>query len=275
MPTINITVADKKATTVGTPVIVCGNSDYTIAVTFDDEWSGSTAKTARFVYVVDGDRVFTDVPFTGDTVEVPVLVNVSEVQVGFYTNDLRTTVGALIPCRRSIRCGTGAPYEPTPSQYDKIMALINSVGGGSFELINEITTTEDADIVTLTLDSSGEVFELDAAVLYAQVAAGSASGTVSTQFKVSASESIASATISTGISTNKRYWRAQLVNFHGMWDLQQTGSIAASTISVVSANQKFVGLVEQSIAYVAIIRTGSVMLPAGSVFTLYGIRRRV
>ena len=112
-------------------------------------------------------------------------------------------------------------------------------------------------------------------MLYAQVAAGSASGTVSTQFKVSASESIASTTISTGISTNKRYWRAQLVNFHGMWDLQQTGSIAASPISVVSANQKFVGLVEQSIAYVAIIRSGSVMLPAGSVFTLYGIRRRV
>lgn len=273
MPTINITVADKKATTVGAPVIVCDNSDYTIAVTFDDEWSGATAKTARFVYVVDGERVFTDVPFTGDTVGVPVLSNVGEVLVGFYTDDLRTTVGALIPCRRSIRSGTGEPYKPTPSQYDQIMAMINGLRGGSFEFINEITTTEDADVVTLTLDSSGEVFELDAAVLYAQVAAGSAAGTVNTQFKVSASESIASTTISTAISTSKRHWRAQLVNFHGMWDLRQTGSIAASTISAVSANQKFIGLAEQSIQNVSIIRTGSVMLPAGSIFTLYGIRR--
>ena len=130
MPTIKVNVTNKKAAVVGHPVIVCGNSDYTVTVTFDDEWSGAAAKTARFAYVADGRTVYTDVPFTGDTVAVPVLVDVGEVQVGFYTDNLRTTTAALIYCRRSIRCRTGEPYEPTPSQYAQIMSLINSIGGG-------------------------------------------------------------------------------------------------------------------------------------------------
>lgn len=273
MPTININVADKKAAAVGAPVIVCDNSDYTIAVTFDDEWSGATAKTARFVYVVDGERVFTDVPFTGDTVAVPVLSNVGEVLVGFYMDDLRTTVGALIPCRRSIRSGTGEPYKPTPSQYDQIMAMINGLRGGSFEFINEITTEEAADRIAITLDSSGAAFELDAAVVYAKVAAGTAATSVLVQYGASESELLASGSITTAISTNARHWNSRLTNFHGMWDLRQTSSIASSTVSTVYANQTFLGLVEQGVGAVLITRTGSAPIPAGSNFIVYGVRR--
>lgn len=121
---ITISITDKHANTVGAPVIVCGNSGYSITFEFDGEWDGIDIKTARFVYVRDGALQYEDVIFSGDTVDVPVLANIKEVFVGVYAGDLQTTTPARIPCEASIRCGTGAPAEPTPDQYDQIMALL-------------------------------------------------------------------------------------------------------------------------------------------------------
>lgn len=128
---IDINIEDKRAAAVGAPTIVCGNSGYTIKFTFDDEWKLLSAKTARFVYVQDGKVKYIDVVFTGITVAVPVMANTKEVQVGVFAGNLQTTTPARIPCEPSIRCGTGAPADPTPSQYDQIMALLRPGGGGS------------------------------------------------------------------------------------------------------------------------------------------------
>lgn len=127
---ILIDIENKHAKVLGSPVIVCGNSNYTIKFTFDSEWSNLTTKTARFVYVQNGKVKYTDVVFTGDIVDVPLLSNVKEVRVGVYSGALHTTTPALIPCERSIRCGTGAPEDPTPSQYDQIISLINDTDLG-------------------------------------------------------------------------------------------------------------------------------------------------
>lgn len=121
---IKINIVDKYAMTEGAPVIVCGNDGYFVQFTFDEEWDGLDVKTARFVYVREGAIKHTDVVFTGDTVPVPVLANTKEVRVGVFAGDLRTSTPARIPCARSIRCGTGAPVDPTPSQYDQIMDLL-------------------------------------------------------------------------------------------------------------------------------------------------------
>lgn len=122
---INIVVADKRATLTGAPVIVCGNSDYSVNFTFDEEWNAAVVKTARFVYVQDGAVKYEDVVFQGNTVAVPVLFNTREVCVGVFAENLRTTTPAKIPCDYSIRCGTAAPADPTPSQYDQIVALLD------------------------------------------------------------------------------------------------------------------------------------------------------
>jgi len=127
---IKVDIVDKHATTLGAPVIICGNSDYSITFTFDDEWAEHDTKTARFAYVRAGVLQYTDVIFTGDTVDVPVLAEITEVRVGVFAGDLRTSTPARIPCEYSIRCGTGAPVEPTPDVYDQIMALLNTGGGG-------------------------------------------------------------------------------------------------------------------------------------------------
>lgn len=141
---ISINIKDKIATVEGSPVIVCGNSDYMIRFAFDDEWADKTTKTARFVYLVLGQKQYQDVVFTGDTVSVPVLANTDEVAVGVFAGELSTTTPALIPCKRSIRCGTGAPVDPTPDQYDQIMAAMAGLAPRDEWIDIADITTEDA-----------------------------------------------------------------------------------------------------------------------------------
>ena len=102
MKKLNISVANKVATySQRDGVIVCGNSDYQITFSFDSEWSAYTEKIARFKW--NGD--FKDVPFEGNVVNVPKITNATQVSIGVYAGDLRTTTPAEITCVKSILCG--------------------------------------------------------------------------------------------------------------------------------------------------------------------------
>lgn len=127
MKNINITVENKRAAVVGSPVIVCGNSDYTVTFAFDNEWSLTGPKTARFVYVKRGEVMHEDVLFDGNTVAVPVLSDVTFVNVGVFAGDLCTTTPARVNCHPSILCGSGIVQAPTPDVYSQIMALFESM----------------------------------------------------------------------------------------------------------------------------------------------------
>lgn len=128
---IKVHIKDRVAVAEGDPVIICGNSDYTVTFSFDEEWGEAKAKTARFKFRTFDGPAHIDQPFEGDTVAVPELSNVREVEVGVYVGDLNTTTGASIRCKPCIRCGGGAPKDPTPDVYDELMALINKMGGGA------------------------------------------------------------------------------------------------------------------------------------------------
>lgn len=123
---IAIEVRDKVATAPTDAVIICGNSDYSIVFTFDDEWDGLPTKTARFKYFTDAGRYHIDVLFTGDSVAVPVLTNTRRVEVGVFAGDLASTTGAAIRCEPCIRCGSDAPTAPDSNVYDQIMESLNS-----------------------------------------------------------------------------------------------------------------------------------------------------
>lgn len=124
---IHIDIAKKVARVIGTPIIVCGNSGYTVRFTYDDEWLDKAALTARFVWVHNGETYFKEVPFTGSTVAVPVLEDVTVVQVGVYAGDLQTTTPARIPCMRSILCGGGKPHaDPAEDVYNQLIQLIEA-----------------------------------------------------------------------------------------------------------------------------------------------------
>lgn len=143
---IKIQVIDKKAILTDTPVIVCGNSDYTATFTFDDEWDSTVSRTARFVYVKDGKVQHEDVVFLGNVVAVPILENVDFVDVGVFAGNLCTTTPARVRCKKSILCGSGAPHEPTPDVYNQIMVQLEEVG--RLEQVPQIEQNR-ADIVDL------------------------------------------------------------------------------------------------------------------------------
>jgi len=104
---INVTIKEKVATVSGSPVIICGNSDYTVTFTFDSEWDNLPVKQVRFSWYLNGEKQFTDVTFTGNTVAVPTLSDITALYVGVFAGDLHTTTPAKIICRYSALCGSG------------------------------------------------------------------------------------------------------------------------------------------------------------------------
>ena len=125
---ISINVAKKLASVIDAPVIICGNSDYSITFTFDQEWETLDLKTARFVYKRDGALKFVDVVFSGRTTAVPVLSNIDEVYVGVYSGELHTTTPARIICKKSILCGDSTQHEaPDPDVYQQILEAFNNM----------------------------------------------------------------------------------------------------------------------------------------------------
>ena len=100
MKNLHITVVDKIATFHQRDgEIVCGNSDYQVVFTFDDEWTDITTKTARFRW--NGENH--DVKFNGTTCHVPAINDAASVIVGVFADELSTTP-VVIPCKRSILC---------------------------------------------------------------------------------------------------------------------------------------------------------------------------
>lgn len=127
---INVSIKDRQTIVDGDPFIICGNSDYVMRFEFDAEWDNYQTRTARFVYTRRNTVKFQDVIFVGNEVQIPALFSVTSVTVGVFAGNLRTTTPARIPCRLSVRCGTGSPDNLTPSQYDRIMELLASLGAG-------------------------------------------------------------------------------------------------------------------------------------------------
>lgn len=110
--------------------IVCGNSDYIINFSFDEEWEEHDAKTARFAF---GGK-YIDVVFTGNQCPAPILSDTVAVGIGVFAGNLRTTTPALVNCRKSALCDGGAPAAPAPDVYAQIMELINKAIGGENEM---------------------------------------------------------------------------------------------------------------------------------------------
>lgn len=132
MPEIQITVKDKIAQTVGTPVIVCGNSDYTITFAFDGEWDDYAAKTLHVKYYQRGKEIYDEVLFDGDTVSLPIIRDTDMVSIGVYAGNLRTSTGARIACERCVTDGAAVHDPPTSDVYNQLMEyLANLQNGGT------------------------------------------------------------------------------------------------------------------------------------------------
>ena len=108
MPILHISVYEKIASYQKRDGdIVCGNSDYLIEFTFDDEWEDYPTKTARFIW----NGKYYDSEFTGNTCAVPIIKDAELLEVGVFAGDLQTTTRAQIDCKSSILCGNTVPVD--------------------------------------------------------------------------------------------------------------------------------------------------------------------
>ena len=80
MATVVVTVKERIATIPSGVSLVCNNPSDVIQFNFDSEWNSVTLKTARFTW----QRSYVDVPFTGNTVNVPDISKTNVVELGVY-----------------------------------------------------------------------------------------------------------------------------------------------------------------------------------------------
>lgn len=173
MTTKRITVNNRVATYRKVDgAIICGNSDYVIAFTFDSEWDGVSKKTARFIW---GGQYF-DVEFEGTQCTAPVIDNATEVEVGVYAGDLRTTTSAVIDCLPSILSGGQQPNPGTGQHYsneakaaaaraEAAVAEVQSIARDA-TVLNARITRNSKRITNLEQRLDPELFVTDASVAY-------------------------------------------------------------------------------------------------------------
>ena len=143
-----ISITDRIARTVGTPHIVCGNSDYIVAFEFDSEWSAYPDKTAVFTFCCNGERVTLKVPFTGYACYAPAITGTDRVEIGCYAGDIRTTTPAIVPC---CACATDFSSVEEAAQvdvYNEIMEQISLIGMPVLEDDEYFVMTLEGDYIT-------------------------------------------------------------------------------------------------------------------------------
>lgn len=125
---IDILVSERHATNVTYATSgkkpVCGNKDYTIRFTFDEEWDAYENKTARFTTELG----YVDVLFVGNECPMPMFSNVLYAEIGVYAGDLQTSTPAYLPVDRSILCGD-TPVHPDPPEdlYNQLLERMNAL----------------------------------------------------------------------------------------------------------------------------------------------------
>lgn len=121
--------------------IVCGNNDYQIVFTFDDEWDSYSTKTARFVW----NGKYLDVIFAGNTCPVPIIQNADSVEVGVYAGNLCTTTPAKIGCVKSILCKTDTQHPDAVVRTNWGVHHILLALGGDPQTLGDVRITHDTN----------------------------------------------------------------------------------------------------------------------------------
>ena len=152
MSTVSITVSGRQAAAAPGAVIICGNSGDTVQFTFDSEWDAYPVRTARFRYTVSGAELYQDMVFDGNSCEIPPLHDITEVAVGVYAGNIRTTTPAYIPCAPCITDGAPQHPDPAPDVYDQLLECLSGMQGGS----SAATVTLAANIA-----ASGEAHSIE------------------------------------------------------------------------------------------------------------------
>ena len=121
MATVVVTIKERIASIPSGVELVCNNPSDVITFSFDSEWESRTAKTARFSW----QRNYIDIPFSGDSVNVPDIDKTNAVEVGVYADGIASTP-VKIPFKYSIKSSGSVSEAPRADIYSQLLEKINS-----------------------------------------------------------------------------------------------------------------------------------------------------
>lgn len=161
-------------------------------------------------------------------------------------------------------------------------AIENQSGGGeeadsgTFELIEEITTTEELTSVSRTAWPDGTAYQLKAAKVKMEIAAGAGTGNVNTQYLNTESSTwlVLGLSSTSTIATSLRYHWSRAWRDYGKWECEFTGGASSK---FATATYKMAGY-DEVINDLDITRiqiqstTSGVPIPAGTIIKIYGVR---
>ena len=127
MPTITIKVRNKRAEVVGSPIIVCGNSDYSISWDLDSEWTSLSNRVVRLEFFRNNRLRYEEITFEETTCGLPVINGVHEVSIILFAGEIHTDEPVRIPC---IVTATQTAI-PSPADGSDDTDPSGSGGGGS------------------------------------------------------------------------------------------------------------------------------------------------
>jgi len=139
MATIVMSVSERRCMAPPGLELVTHNPIDSIQFDFDAEWIEHPARTARFAW----HGGFIDVPFIGDTVQVPEIQGTLTLYIGVYADGISSTP-AKVPCNLSVKAYGGPQKVPTLSVYDEIIALVSAGIPVYFE---DLTEEQKAELV--------------------------------------------------------------------------------------------------------------------------------
>lgn len=144
--------------------------------------------------------------------------------------------------------------------------------GGTYELVEEITTTEDLTSLKRTAHPDGTPYNFKGAKVRMDVPAGTGTGVVNTNYR-NASTLLSQSSTNT-IATAKRYQWSRAWREHGMWECEFTtgasNTYAATTYKMIRSVDIINDLNITQIDIAA--TTSGVPLPAGTIIRIYGVR---
>ena len=147
MATVTVTIKERIATVPNGVSLVCNNPSDVIQFNFDSEWNSITLKTARFTW----QRNYVDIPFTGNTVNVPDISKTNVVELGVYADGI-TSTAVKIPFKHSIKSIGGSIAELAADVYSQIIQMINSdavKGDPGYTPVRGTDYWTDADIASM------------------------------------------------------------------------------------------------------------------------------
>ena len=167
MATIKVRVQGEIATNLTPEVrLVCQNEKYDVEFEFDESWSDSNFKTALFIYNGKSIAVPFDREKNVNVCKIPALYDTELLHIGVKSNDidgLHTSTPARVGCLLSANdIANGEIPDPTPSQYEEIIRLVNeyvAMDVPSTEDIEEIASSIVEEKINALINGADESFD--------------------------------------------------------------------------------------------------------------------